>query len=487
MNSLKEFAALRPSVEPLDASTADRVWARATGSSPVHVRSDEHADDEPSTQWAPRTGDDRRAIRPARRRQWTMAAAAALVVVGVGAVILVGGANPSRESAPAGEQPPGGLAAPDSTALADRVPEPPLLQIDGWAMTSFSDEMGAGNGAGTPSSILAPTDSLDRWIRFTEVPGDFPTTTVPFDAATDSYLLLAANDGTLVAAESWGLDGATFQRLATEALSTGVAPAGYEYLSARDAAQWNRLVFYEFSTDVPTHHLGVVLAPGGGSQLPDGANSTPDFRIAWQPDNGARLATSVDGFWGVSVTAEGFESDGEVLGVLDSLVEVDRARFDEAVAALPSRAPDSTMPGGRVVSPKCTTPGCDEPPSPRSALDLPGWTVTAADTGDGVIVGAEYLYASADGRQLQVNFYPSSLQERVAGEFAGDAVVVLGDTSQVAAYPEGRRFRFDAELGANASLAGAAGWDGWLIEIDGQPFDSLDAFMAIVDEIVITS
>ena len=118
-------------------------------------------------------------------------------------------------------------------------------------MTSFSDEMGAGNGAGTPSRILAPIDSLDRWIRFTELPGGFPTTTLPFDAATDTYLQLTTGDGTLVGAESWGFDGATFQQIATDALTSGTVPDGYEYLSARDAAQWNRLVFLEFSSGGP--------------------------------------------------------------------------------------------------------------------------------------------------------------------------------------------------------------------------------------------
>jgi len=344
------------------------------------------------------------------------------------------------------------------------------------------------NGAGTPSSILAPIDSLDRWIRFTELPGDFPTTTLPFDAATDTYLLLTTGDGTLVGAESWGFDGATFQQIATDALTSGTVPDGYEYLSARDAVQWNRLVFLEFSSVVPARRIGIVLSPGGASQMPDGAASTAEFRIVDQPEDGPRIATRVDGFWGVNVIAHGFESDEELLGTLDSLVEVDPARFDDAVAVMPTTVPtDSTTPDGSVASPQCTMPGgCAEPASPRATLDLPGWTVTAADTGDGVTIGAEYLHASDDGRQLQINFYPSTLETRVANEFTDDAVTVLSDTSRVASYPDGRRFRYDAELGVDGSIARPAGRNGWLVEVDGQPFESVEEFMAIVDQIVIT-
>ena len=132
-----------------------------------------------------------------------MVAAAALVVVGVGAVGLVGGGDPTPEALPAAEQPSDGIGLPVDAAAGDRVPEPPLSQVDadGSTMTSFSDEMGAGNGAGTPSSILAPLDSLEWWIRFTKLPGDFPTTTLSFDAATDTFLLLTTGDGTLVGAE----------------------------------------------------------------------------------------------------------------------------------------------------------------------------------------------------------------------------------------------------------------------------------------------
>jgi len=74
------------------------------------------------------------------------------------------------------------------------------------------------------------------------------------------------------------------------------------------------------------------------------------------------------------VIAHGFESDEELLGTLDSLVEVDPARFDDAVAVMPTTARvDSTTPDGSVVSPQCTVPGgCDEPASPRATLDLPG-------------------------------------------------------------------------------------------------------------------
>jgi len=153
------------------------------------------------------------------------------VVAGVGAVILVGGGDPTPGALPAAEQPTDGVGLPVDEAVGDRVPEPPLLQVhaDGWTMTSFAEEIGAGNGAGTPSSILAPIDSLDRWIRFTELPGDFPPTTLPFDAATDTYLLLTTGDGTLVGAESWGFDGATFQQIAIDALTSGTVPDGYEY------------------------------------------------------------------------------------------------------------------------------------------------------------------------------------------------------------------------------------------------------------------
>jgi len=392
MNSINDFAALRPSVEPLDAATADELWARVTGTASATARSDGHVDDDREVHVLTALPDDRRPSGPVRRRQWAMAAAAALVVVGVGAAVLVGGGDPTPEALPAAEQPSDGVGLPVDGSVEDRVPEPPLLQVeaDGWTMTSFSDEMGAGNGAGTPSSILAPTDSLDRWIRFTELPGDFPTTTLSFDAATDTYLLLTTGDGTLVGAQSWGFDGATFQQIATDALTSGTVPDGYGYLSARDAAQWNRLVFLEFSSVVPARRIGIVLSPGGASQMADGAASTAEFRIVDPPEDGPRIATRVDGFWGVNVIAHGFESDEELLGMLASLVVVDPARFDDAVAGMPTTVPvDSTTPDGSVVSPQCTVPeGCDGSASPRATLEA-----------------------------------------RVAGEFPGDAVTVLSDMS----------------------------------------------------------
>ena len=85
-----------------------------------------------------------------------------------------------------------------------------------------------------------------------------------------------------------------------------------------------------------------------------------------------------------------------------------------------------------------------------------------------------------------INFYPSTLEARVADEFPDDAVTALSDTSQVASYSYGRRFRYNAELGVDGSIARPAGWDGWLLEVDGRPFESVEEFMAIVDQIVIT-
>ena len=58
--------------------------------------------------------------------------------------------------------------------------------------------------------------------------------------------------------------------------------------------------------------------------------------------------------------------------------------------------------------------------------------------------------------------------------------------SRVASYPDGRRFRYNAELGIDDTIARSAGWDGWLVEVDGQPFESVEEFMAIVDQIGIT-
>jgi len=136
--------------------------------------------------------------------------------------------------------------------------------------------------------------------------------------------------------------------------------------------------------------IGIVLSPGGASQMADGAASTAEFRIVDPPEDGPRIATRVDGFWGVNVIAHGFESDEELLGMLASLVVVDPARFDDAVAGMPTTVPvDSTTPDGSVVSPQCTVPeGSDGSASPRATLEA-----------------------------------------RVAGEFPGDAVTVLSDMS----------------------------------------------------------
>ena len=89
------------------------------------------------------------------------------------------------------------------------------------------------------------------------------------------------------------------------------------------------------------------------------------------------------------MTAEGFESDEELLGMLASLVEVDPVRFGEAVESVPSFPTATTLPVGSPAPLRWTVPGgCGEPASPRATLEA-----------------------------------------RVAGEFPGDAVTVLSDTS----------------------------------------------------------
>lgn len=46
MNSINDFAALRPSVEPLDNATANELSAQAPGTMPATARSDGHVDDD---------------------------------------------------------------------------------------------------------------------------------------------------------------------------------------------------------------------------------------------------------------------------------------------------------------------------------------------------------------------------------------------------------------------------------------------------------
>ena len=89
------------------------------------------------------------------------------------------------------------------------------------------------------------------------------------------------------------------------------------------------------------------------------------------------------------MTAEGFESDEELLGMLASLVEVDPVRFGEAVESVPSFPTATTLPVGSPAPLRWTVPGgCGEPASPRATLEA-----------------------------------------RVAGEFPGNVVTVLSDTS----------------------------------------------------------
>ena len=122
----------------------------------------------------------------------------------------------------------------------------------------------------------------------------------------------------------------------------------------------------------------------------------------------------------------------------------------------------------------------DAPSGPRASFDLPGWTLSAADTGDDTTIGAEYRYTSADGKTLQINFYPGTLADRVTNEFPDDAIDVLSESQQVATYPDGRRFRY------NAAFADPfpGGLD-WVVEVDGEPFADQNEFMATVRAIMI--
>lgn len=132
-------------------------------------------------------------------------------------------------------------------------------------------------------------------------------------------------------------------------------------------------------------------------------------------------------------------------------------------------------------TPSTTGPAtADVPAGPRASLDVPGWTLSAADTGDGTTIGAEYIYTSADGKILQVNFYPGTLADRVTNEFPDDAVNVLSESQQVATYPDGRRFRYNASF-ADLSPGGLD----WVMEVDGEPFADQNEFMATVQAITI--
>ena len=132
-------------------------------------------------------------------------------------------------------------------------------------------------------------------------------------------------------------------------------------------------------------------------------------------------------------------------------------------------------------TPATTGPAtADAPSGPRASFDLPGWTLSAADTGDDTTIGAEYIYTSADGKTLQINFYPGTLADRVANEFPDDAVDVLSESQQVATYPDGRRFRYNAAL-ADLSPRGLD----WVMEVDGEPFADQSEFMATVRAITV--
>ncbi len=216
---------------------------------------------------------------------------------------------------------------------------------------------------------------------------------------------------------------------------------------------------------------------GDGSTLDDTSADSPQPLFHLYDDIAVAL---------VSVDTTGYHiattdlSDTHLTALGELLQQLIAASTDTSSPAV-TPGPLSTEVPGLASTPATTGPATSEVPSgPRASFDLPGWTLSAADTGDGTTIGAEYIYTSADGKTLQINFYPGTMADRVANEFPDDAVDVLSESQQVATYPDGRRFRYNA---AFADLS-PGGLD-WVMEVDGEPFADQNEFMATVRAVTV--
>lgn len=231
----------------------------------------------------------------------------------------------------------------------------------------------------------------------------------------------------------------------------------------------------EPSTTELTVIQGMWPLNGDGSAFDDTYANSPQGRFHQYGDIAAAFVV-VDSTGYHIATTDLNDTHLEALGEFLQQLIATSADSSVTSAPLPAEVPSSTS------IPAATSPVTSEVPGgPRASLELPGWTLSAADTGDGTIVGAEYIYISADGRTLQINFYPGTLADRVANEFPEDAVDMLSESQQVATYPDGHRFRYNA---AFADLS-PGGLD-WVIEVDGEPFVDQDEFMATVRAITIS-
>jgi hypothetical protein len=470
--------------------------------------------------------DSRDAHRP---RRLAAAAAVVLLIAGAGALAFARPGNPG--TSPAAATPSGTAATPNDPEAdtAQRV-EPTLFPaIDqppaGWEVTArieaipassmFTEALIARSDGAVITDSVAITVQAEPF-EISPMAGKAPTTTEVFGKpatvydygvevaipvvhvtwGAGPYFLATGSDPVAFLAAA---DSDTFAAVsdagAAPVLTIGELPEGYAVIAeptvvgrATTSATLS-IGADNYDISVSTRNLIGAMAQAGSLRRVEvnGADGWM-FNTTGTTD----VALTQDVAWKVDATTYAYlkVNDGtnaeDALALARRITFLDRnswtARYlpyDTTAAAdalSNGSVPNSTGPIDSVLATPATTgPAANVPAGPRASLDLPGWTLTAADTGDGTTIGAEYRYASADGKSLQINFYPGTLADRGTNEFPDDAVDVLSESQQVAAYPNGSRFRYNAAL----TDLSPGGLD-WVMEVDGEPFADQDEFMAAV-------
>lgn len=392
MNEVKAFAAARPTVTELTDDDRNRLWARIHGE-PARASVDAEgagpADRAFEAELLPI--DTRSGRQPSRGRAVTLAAAATVAIVGLGAIVAIAGGDEQRSVSPSAQAPTAPPASdtavdhPTGSLLSTPVPadaSPLVLPSEpGWTidaafgstaplvdggLTFDRSTVFVGNGPmyDAPlfvATVLEPTRSDGVTVATTPSAESLLTGGEPVDVAGTTgaaHVLDVDRDSGLpgpVITLFWPLaDGAVGRvnsvrltldeavDLAEELIRDGDAltmpvPAGYRQLDLPPVSEV-RFFSYQFAHGDRTLEvigenrgvaslLGRIAGEVRTTEVVDGV----EVASRTLPDaNGRYWVDWLAGDWSYYVIGDGFTTSEEFLGTLSSLTLTDPASFEAA-------------------------------------------------------------------------------------------------------------------------------------------------------------
>jgi hypothetical protein len=290
MNTIDDFAQLRPAVDPPSREHLAGLWSDIAGE-PATADLREAEGDSPSvadpTQVIVDLDVARRSGRSTRR--FAIAGAAASLALGVGALALFSG----RADAPVIDRNAGSpaVSTPASTQVIDgqadigEIGEPPMwgMSVPGWTLTEFDDNIGERSERGETVRLFAGPDGVEEsWVAIVSGMSDplapigsavpllpyvlgVPADAVPVegaegDSAITAERLVDSSGNFLVVAG--GVSRETAASVFGAAGADGPLPAGFEALPEETGSALLRRVSYRFENEAGDS-VWIDVEPGG--------------------------------------------------------------------------------------------------------------------------------------------------------------------------------------------------------------------------------